>query len=425
MDASTKRSYWLYIHPYVYISAKKDHAILYNTLNGKLLEYKEEPEILRLINRLKTDRNLYVVKLSSRHITPGIGDFIRQIRQAYVGDIVDTALSSTRPVQFKPILSLQRILEGATSTEKHNKRLAKDEIFEYLNTISIYLNDACDRDCRLCSRAYKQFLFCHKNKKGKNEVPFGEIKKLLEQTASSNLAVLNILGGNILKYSRLGELIKLLNSLSIRKEYFIHYLNMTAQPDLRDFFTHPHTRLNVLVHFPVEPEIFAAAVKVIDTHRMEKMFHLVIQEEADMEAAEELISTYRLEHIRYNPYFNGKNIGFFEQHVFLTRESIQESRPSLKEILTRTSINPIYFKKIYVLGNGSIHANINGPKIGELGRSYIFDLLDRELNRGRSWTKIRKHVAPCKHCVFHALCPPISNYEYVLGRYNLCHETNM
>lgn len=424
MVISSEKSYWLYIHPYVYISVKKSRAILYNTLNGQLLEYKEEPEVLKLINRLNSDRNLYVCKLSPPHITGAIMDFIKQLRQAYIGDIVETASSTTKPIQLKPILSLQRSLEGATTTETQNKRLAKDEIIEYLNTISLYLNDTCDRDCHLCSQAYKQFPFCHKNKKGHNEISLDVIKKLLGDTAGSHLNTLNILGGNILKYSKFRELTAFLNGLPIRKEYFLHYLNIPTRSDFSEFFNHSRSRLNVMIHFPIDPDRFAGILQIMDGLEVDRMFHFAIREESDVDEAEKLTSEHRLEHIRHLPYFDGQNSRFFENNVFLTRESILDSRPSMKEILARTSINPLYFKKIHILSNGSIHTNINSPGIGKLDRSYIFDLLDRELNRGRTWTKTRNNVAPCRHCAFHALCPPISNYEYVLGRYNLCHEVD-
>ncbi len=32
----------------------------------------------------------------------------------------------------------------------------------------------------------------------------------------------------------------------------------------------------------------------------------------------------------------------------------------------------------------------------------------------------RQDVEPCKDCVFNSLCPPISNYEHVMGKHDLC-----
>jgi pseudo-rSAM protein len=74
-----------------------------------------------------------------------------------------------------------------------------------------------------------------------------------------------------------------------------------------------------------------------------------------------------------------------------------------------------------VLSNKKVYANLNNPGIEILGRDDILDIVYKEMHKGKSWTKIRKYVTPCKSCVFNALCPPISNYEYTLGKYDLCY----
>jgi pseudo-rSAM protein len=96
----------------------------------------------------------------------------------------------------------------------------------------------------------------------------------------------------------------------------------------------------------------------------------------------------------------------------------------MNDILSQTVLNTHDFKKLMVLSDKSIHANLNNPKIGTLGEDHIMDLVYKELHRGKSWTKVRKYVKPCKSCVFNALCPPISNYEYAIGQYDLCHMNN-
>jgi pseudo-rSAM protein len=416
-----KGSCWLFIHPFVYLSIKKNHAILYNTLNGRLLEYENDAEILQLIKRLDSARNLYVVKLANQHINPKIKKFITQIREKFMGDVVDTAFSSTKPIQTKPLLGLQRSLEESTTTASHNKLLSRDEIREYLNTITLYVNSQCKRNCTLCQGAYRQLLLCCKNSIGNKEIYLKDIENLLRETEQSKLVKLNILGGDIFKYSKFPELVDLLNHISIKKEYFIHYLNLRGQANYLKLFENDTSRVNVLIHFPVEPGIFEDIVRQIEVGKAHHSFHFIIQSDSDMETTEAFISKYQLEDVKVTPYFNGGNIAFFKRSVFLTKESILESRPTMHDILARTAINTLSFKKITILSDGAIYANVNNPRIGNLKKDYIFDLLDRELNRGKSWSRIRKHVMPCKSCVFHALCPPLSGYEYVMKRNNLCH----
>jgi pseudo-rSAM protein len=136
--------YWLYLHPYVYASIKKNTAILYNTLNGKLLEYCQEKMgmIYRLIRELNSDKNLYVVSIKDEEIDNHIKTFINDLRTYYLGDLINKENRPQRPIQLKPVLSLQRTMEYFFSTVKgQNKILTRDELPDYLNVITIYITD--------------------------------------------------------------------------------------------------------------------------------------------------------------------------------------------------------------------------------------------------------------------------------------------
>jgi len=66
----------------------------------------------------------------------------------------------------------------------------------------------------------------------------------------------------------------------------------------------------------------------------------------------------------------------------------------------------------------AIYTNLNHEKIYN-----SFDLnkiIEKEFFLNKSWLRIRKDVEPCNVCVYNAICPPISNYEYVLNRFDLC-----
>ena len=58
MNNST--NYWLTIEPYVYINMVKNHALLYNTLDGKTIE-SDNIEVIKLLHEIlqKTVVSLY------------------------------------------------------------------------------------------------------------------------------------------------------------------------------------------------------------------------------------------------------------------------------------------------------------------------------------------------------------------------------
>jgi pseudo-rSAM protein len=107
--------------------------------------------------------------------------------------------------------------------------------------------------------------------------------------------------------------------------------------------------------------------------------------------------------------------------VFIDREDIFQEKSDMRKIQVRGEVNPLHYGHLTILNNGHIHANIYEPKIGKLGNDSLYDVLDKALYKRKSWRRIRAKVKPCNQCVFQMMCPPISNYEYALGRYNLCH----
>ncbi len=208
-DAKTKHNrekpYWLFLHPYVHVSVKKDRAVLYNTLNHKLLEYRCDSPAYPLIKRLNSDYNLYVIKLKEMDIQGETGDFVHKVREGFFGDIMDTRLSDKKPFQWKPILNLQPTLDSLTIGDEKSRSLSQDDIPDYLNVLTLYLNGTCGQNCTICPDAYKQFPCCtktvqggfatsnrHKKKSRDCRLTIGDIDLMLRQSVNSNLHMLYI-----------------------------------------------------------------------------------------------------------------------------------------------------------------------------------------------------------------------------------------
>ncbi len=414
------KSFWLYLHPYTYLSIKKDRALLYNTLNGEFFEYRGETDVARILRKLNQDKNLYTIRLKQQDITPPLNKFISDIRESYSGDIVDTSLYPKKPAQLKPMVHLERTLEELTFKPKINV-LECDEIGEYLNELTLYINSDCDRYCSHCSDAYKQFLTCNGGRSQKRELSTAELLQLLEQVKETALYKLNILGGNILKHSEFKKIIQVLNKTGYKKDYYLSYLNINTQEGWLELLKKEcRNTLHIFIHLPVKEELFLEVVKKVQITGLEKSFHFIVESEENMILTETLISKTSLENVELHPYFNGGNYDFFRKNVFCTKDAIIESKPTMKDIFARTVVNTLSFKILTVMSNKSVYANVNHPRIGKLGKKHIVTLIKKEMCGGKSWNRIRKNVSTCKSCAFNALCPPISNYEYCLGKYNLC-----
>lgn len=69
--------------------------------------------------------------------------------------------------------------------------------------------------------------------------------------------------------------------------------------------------------------------------------------------------------------------------------------------------------------NGDAYANVNHPILGNIYRDSIYEIVQKELDEGKSWFRIRNE-APCHNCLYQWLCPSPSDCEIQIGRSNLC-----
>jgi pseudo-rSAM protein len=377
--------------------------------------------VIKRVKRWQSPKNLLVIRLTEKELSnPEVSQFVCDMRDHFMGDLVDTSLSKGKPLQMMPYLKVQKDVE---IIKKLPSTSVGELIMKYLVEISLYINSTCCLDCDICGSAYKQFLCCTRTKYGKEELDILSLKDLFQQLKGVPLDRVNILGGDIFKFSKLEQLLELLKrpGQSFKKVFYIHYLNLFHREENLALFPADTFFFNLLVTFPVRENQWKKALELLDALGMSVQFFFIISSEAEVSDAEELISLYHLDNYSFFPFFNGRNREFFEQNVFLDREDLREARPTFKEILARQCVNPLHFGTLTVLSNGHIHANVNAPRLGILGSNSIYEVVYREMDRGNSWRRIRKKVEPCKRCTFEALCPPLSNYEYALGRNNLCH----
>ena len=414
------KGYWFFIETYVHIALKGDSLLLYNTLTGKTLMFSGERngKIITLVKRMKSPGNLLVIRLTGDELEdPVISEFVGSVRALFMGDLIDTSYSEGKPIQMQPVVSVDDDIQM-----QRNNPFGPEikNVLENLVEIFLYINNTCTRNCDMCKQAYRQFPCCTVQGKGRGDLPISKIGKVIEEITQSSLVNLNILGGDIFKYPDFKALTGMINHLNVRKTYHAHYLNIWEAGTLLRFLNPRHSRLKILAPFPVDTEKLKAACGIVSNNRIKYEVVFILQSSADFEEAEVLVPSLELEAYSYQPFYNGENLDFFVEGVFTGKEEILESKHEMKEIYANSAVNRSNFGRLTVLSNGHIHANVNAARLGILGKESMNDASYKEILHGRSWRRIRKHLEPCKGCVFECLCPPVSNYSSAIGRPDLC-----
>ncbi|MCG8306142.1 MAG: TIGR04150 pseudo-rSAM protein [Cytophagales bacterium] len=407
------QKYWFYIEPYTCIFVKQKEVLFYNTLNGEHLHSKNE-KILKLAKALKKTDNLMIIGMSESAFTDStISDFIKKIRDSFSGDILEQKWSINKPIQFPPVLKIRKE-SGYTKESWYGEKILTN-----LRELTFYINNSCSQNCKKCQFYSKQFIFCKKSKY-RNSLPLKNVEKILMEIQGSFLSCVNITGGDIFKYQELYKLSQILKKYPFKKNYHINYLNIKrSNKNMLKILGSDNGSIKLLVHFPINNRDLYQAFRVLNDYNINVVF--VVENEREIDETEEIVIKNGLKDYRIIPYYSGNNSTFFAKSIFVSLDDIKEASPNQKEIFSRMVLNPVEFGKIVVLSNGDCHANINTPRIGNIYRNNIYDVLFKELIKGQSWRKRRQFQTPCRNCVYNLLCPPITSYERVIGKANLCH----
>lgn len=375
-------NYWFMIEPYVFVGMSSQSVLLYNTLDGVSLE-SDKNEVVELLSDLLVVENCGVVLLTNeRYNQKDIKYFIRELREKYMGDVIDVSLSKGKPIQLLPYFNFQNKLG---IYKKHNFPSFKNAL-ESLFEISIHLDSTSD------------------------------VTKLIPFLKSiPGAPIFNIIG-DIWEVHNCEKLFDYLNTVLSLKIICCSYKNkINLRRDLDNNFS-----FKILIDFPIDLQKWKEMRLSLLNHNLPIEYVFEVSSEDEVEMAEQFIGKFHIKKYRLDPIFTGENNCFFEDYIFLDKEDILAVPMSIKDFFIHQSMNIYDFGKINIMPNGDAYANLNYPSLGNIYKDDIYEIVQNEIDEGESWFRVRNQ-APCNDCVYQWICPSPSNYEIVLRRPNLCH----
>lgn len=384
MAKETVTEYWFTIEPYVYIGLTNKCVLLYNTLDSVTIE-SDKSEVIELLQETLQKESYGVILLSEKRLqNKSIHAFITELREKYMGDIIDATLSKEKPIQLTPFFNFSDT-DQLELYKKHNFSSDRN-MLEKLSEISIHVDNTTN------------------------------IRKLISflQSVPDRLTF-NIIG-NLGRLTNYKELLSFLNQCSSPKNIFCSYKSVIPlQPVFENDFMY-----RIVVDFPIHSQFWDNSMQILRNQTLPFEYVFNVSSLSDCQKSEQLVEQFRIERYQFKPVFTGDNMYFFKENVFLSKEDILSTHTSIKNIFANQSINIFDFGKINIMPNGDVFSNVNHPSIGNIYTNSIFDIVRKEIFEGKSWLRIRNQ-APCNKCVYQWLCPPPSNYEITIGLPNLCH----
>lgn len=352
--------YWFTIEPYVFVDIKNKHVLLYNTLDGVTIESTNE-KIVELLQETLQEENCGVALLThERYRQEEICCFVDELREKFMGDVINISLSDGKPVQILPFYNYSKEQE----LYKKNNFSSYKNILEKLFEISLYI-DATTNITKLI-----HFLI----------------------TLPKNLTF-NIVG-NMEEVPNYSELFSYLDHCSSPKNLLCSYKNIIP---LQPIFAHNFS-YQISVSFPINVERWNHAMKVLLSQALPVEFVFEVSSEEDVQLSEQLIEQHQIDKYRLKPNYTGNNIRFFENEVFLSKEDILSTPMTMKDFFARQAMNLYDFGKITILPNGDVYANLNHPSLGNIYVNNIHEILHKEVEEGKSWFRVRNHPP------LHGLC---------------------
>ncbi len=413
-----EKKFWMLIPSYCYISVKETNVLFYNTISFKSFFYNDA-KIADLTRKLVNNQNSYCVIISHQEKSDvSIKKLIEDLQNAHMIDLIDFEHIHSKPYHLMP----NAFFEKTFITEKVDIIGEGEATFDLpglIKSINIQLTGNCRLTCTHCQQYYKQIPHCHKTKHS-NDLNIDLMKSIIDQVDGLGIAEITFSGGDIFSYEYFDALWNYLKV--INKKIVFKVNSKQLKFGFEEWFLSASENFEFEIVFSEikNKEEFKKIIPCLNKKINNVKFEFLVADEVSGKIVDEVVEYFPEINYKIIPFFNGKNIRFFEDYVFLNQEDLNEIKVTMREILVSREINKLYFGKLFLLSNGDLFSNLNFNPIGNVLTTSLGHLIKKELfNKTSSWYLTRSSER-CRCCVYENVCPPISNYEIITDRETAC-----
>lgn len=406
--------YYLVIYSYVCLNQNGPEVLFYNTLDQSYFITKPSMVICKEIDQLINESACVTI---SHELFNNVEfkKLLRKIELKNMGFIECASYFKEKP--FSPPLEL---------ISKDNEEIIffnrPKHLVENIREVTIYLNNYSDSNylnINTVMQAYKQFNYTMINNELNSELDIKALFKFIN--AIPKYVTLNFLGGNILNYKNLSILLNSLLDSSYRVKLHVHYMDLLELADIDIIELLCKFHIIVFIDFPISIEIIKEIKDKLKNANYKLNF--IVENDSDFEFSERIIGDFNFSSYNHTPFFNGKNLSFFKKNVYINKTDLFQVKHSIVELLINKTSNPHYFGKLILNSDGNLFTSFHRKPL--INVEEFIENIEIIINKliidyDSDWIQNKPKLFPCNKCIYNFLCTPLSNYEKVIGKNNLC-----
>ncbi|MEF9987369.1 MAG: TIGR04150 pseudo-rSAM protein [Bacteroidales bacterium] len=384
----------LTLYPDTFLWIKSETGLIYNSKYFTLFEFKVTKNISNLCSRLLEFSNLYTIEVDSSVLCEDEQKFINKIISSKCGKL---SPADTLIISLPPLLNIQK---DVNKLIRDKSRGIGEGVLKYFTSLTIQTGGEYKNN-----EYYKQTIYpAHTN----DLVSLETLSKILEEYSTPYLSLINIVIPNLKQCFDINALLKVLKYYkgiciltpvdTSNSEAILRIINEDVKVKL--IYDNSES-----IHSKSLSDINGLSYKFIIRNIKEYNTYYNTVQELDLNKYEMV------------PVFD-YNMDFFEENVFLLKKDLIGSKLSRREVFIHQAINTNFFGNITIMPDCKVYSNVNCPAIGCITDS-VYDIILHELENNYAWRLLRTKE-PCNECVWQWMCPSPSNYEFIIGKQNIC-----
>lgn len=393
---------YLKLYEDVFVWRNEREYFIYNSKNYKSFLCDSTPCLEIIYNRIADFNNLYFILIEEDLLDVSVKNWIDNIIKIDAGCVGESLDSFDSPVSFPPLLRIQTDIERIKWMYSQGYT---GEMLKYLHDITIHINGSLNGNLYYARQMEYPI-------KTADFISIDVVDNLLlyvSKSVTKNICII----GNIFSYYAFDRLFKTIKIYDINVSICILFSDFIEAENAMNILNNINLKVVLIID-----DIIGFRECICDYSNMDIQFVFPILKKDDISEVFDVIDLKKCNDYLLKPLYNGDNMSFFKNNVYLRKDDILNFKLNKREVYLHYVVNTNFFGKLIYMPDNKVYSNLNYSHIGE-NSELVTELIYREIVNGKSWRFIRDN-GDCSNCLYKYLCPSPSNYELIFNKMNLC-----